>query len=55
MITFMVLLIALGILVITGIIMLLAGGVGFLVAFGDIIVCCILIYLIIKLFTKKKN
>lgn len=55
MITFTILLIALAILIVTGIIMLLAGGVGFLVTFGDIIICGFIIYLIIRHFVRKKK
>lgn len=54
MITFTILLIALVILAIVSVITLLAGGVGFLITFGDVIICGFLIYLIIKHFIKKK-
>lgn len=40
---------------IVGIITLVAGGVGFIVVFGDIIVCVLFIVWIVKKLLKKKK
>lgn len=55
MITLTILLIALAILVISGILAVLGCGLGFLLTFGDVILCAFIVYLIIKHFVKKKR
>lgn len=54
MITFTILLIAL--LIFTAIATLLAvvGGTGIILIFGDLIICGAIIWLLIRMFTKKK-
>lgn len=54
MITFIVLLIALLSLAVAAALIALAGGVGFLLAFGDLIVCGLIIGLIIRLFRRRR-
>ena len=55
MILFTLLMIALVVFAVITIITILIGGVGFIVVFGDLIICILLIVLIIKHFLKKKN
>lgn len=55
MIAFMMLVIALAILIAIGAVMVLVGGVGFVLAFGDVIICGFIVYLIIRHFIKKKK
>lgn len=55
MILFTLLMIALVVFAIITIITILIGGVGFIVIFGDLIICILLIAWIIKHFLKKKN
>ena len=55
MITFTVLaLIALAVTVIS-IILLVVGGTGFIVIFGDLIICVVLIVMLIRFIFKRKN
>ena len=54
MITFIVILVALLSLAIAAALVALAGGVGFLLAFGDLIVCGVLIGLIVRLFRRRR-
>ena len=55
MITFTVLaLIALAVTVIS-IILLVVGGTGFIVVFGDLIICVVLIVMLIRFIFKRKN
>ena len=55
MILFTLLMIALVVFAVITIITILIGGVGFIVIFGDLIICILLIAWIIKHFLKKKN
>lgn len=55
MILFTVLVCALVISAVIGLISAIIAGTGFFLAFGDLLVCALLIYLIVKLFTKKKK
>lgn len=54
MITFIVLLITLLSLVAAAALIVLAGGAGVILAFGDLIVCGLIIGLIVRLFKRKK-
>lgn len=54
MILFTMLCIVLAGLLIFGIITVLSGGITFIATFGDVIICALLVYLIVKLFSKKK-
>lgn len=54
MITFIILLITLLSLAIAAVLIFLAGGFGFILAFGDLIVCVLIIGLIIRLFMRRK-
>ena len=54
MITFIVLLVTILSLIAAGALIVLAGGAGFIVAFGDLIVCGLIIGLIIRLFRRRK-
>ena len=53
MITFTVVLIALLSLAIAAALVIFAGGAGFILAFGDLIVCAGIIWLIIRLFRRR--
>ena len=53
MITFIIILVTLLSLAIAAALIALAGGVGFLLAFGDLIVCGMLIGLIIRIFRRR--
>jgi hypothetical protein len=53
MITFTVILIALLALIIAAALVVLAGGAGVILAFGDLIVCAGIIWLIIRLFRRR--
>ena len=55
MITLCALLIGLIAMAIVSALVLLVGGAGFLVVFGDLIVCGLILWGIIKLFTRKKK
>ena len=54
MITFMALLITLIALAIISTLIVLAGGAGIILAFGDVIVCVMIVGLIIRLFTRRR-
>ena len=54
MITFTILVVAILALIIAATLIVLAGGVGFVLAFGDLIVCGLIIGLIIRLFAQRK-
>jgi hypothetical protein len=54
MITFAVLLITLLSLIIATALVILAGGAGIIFALGDVIVCGVIIWLIVRLFRRKK-
>ena len=54
MITFIVLLVSLLSLAIAGALIVLAGGAGFLLAFGDVIVCVLILGLIVRLIMRRK-
>lgn len=54
MITFTILLIALLSLVTAAALIVLTGGAGIILAFGDLIVCGLLIWLIVRLFRRGK-
>lgn len=54
MITFIILLVTLLTLALVATLVVLAGGAGILVAFGDVIVCGLIIYLLVKLFRRRK-
>ena len=54
MVTFLVLLVTIVSLLIAAALIVLAGGAGFILAFGDVIVCGLIIGLIIKLFRRRK-
>lgn len=54
MITFTILLVALLSLIIATALIILAGGAGIIVAFGDVIVCGLIIFTIIRLFMRRK-
>ena len=53
MITFTIILITLLSLIIAAALIVLAGGAGFILAMGDLIVCAGIIYLIVRLFRRK--
>ena len=53
MITFIVLLVTIVSLIIAAALIVLAGGAGFVLAFGDLIVCGLIIGLIIRLFRRR--
>lgn len=53
MITFMVILIALLSLAIAAALVLLAGGAGVILAFGDLFVCAGIIWLIVRIFRRR--
>jgi hypothetical protein len=53
MITFTVILIALLSLVIAAALVILAGGAGVILAFGDLIVCAGIIWLIVRLIRRR--
>lgn len=53
MITFTVILVALLSLVIAAALVILAGGAGVILAFGDLIVCAGIIWLIVRLFRRR--
>ena len=54
MITLMVILITLLSLAAAAALIILAGGAGFVLAFGDLIVCTGIIYLIVRLFKRRR-
>lgn len=54
MITFTILLIALLLFAIISVICIIAGGAGLILILGDLIVCGAIIWLIIRLFRRKK-
>lgn len=54
MITFTVLLIALVAIAIAAALIFLVGGTGILLAFGDLIVCGFLIWLIVRIFRRRR-
>ena len=54
MITFLALLITLIALAIISTLIVLAGGAGIILAFGDVIVCVMIVGLIIRLFTRRR-
>lgn len=54
MITFIVLLVALVSLLMGAALVALAGGAGVIIAFGDVIVCGLIIWLIVRLFRRRK-
>ena len=53
MITFMIILVALLSLIIAATLVICAGGAGFILAFGDLIVCAGIIWLIVRLFRRR--
>ena len=54
MITFTILLITLLALIIATALIILAGGAGIIVAFGDVIICGLIIFTIVRLFVRRK-
>lgn len=54
MITFIVLLVTVLSLLAAGALIVLAGGAGVILAFGDLIVCGLIIWAIIRLFRRRK-
>lgn len=54
MITFALLLITLLALIITTVLAIVAGGAGIILMLGDLIVCGAIIWLIVRLFRRKK-
>lgn len=54
MITFTFILVALLTLIIATALIILAGGAGIIVAFGDVIVCGLIIFTIVRLFMRRK-
>lgn len=54
MITFSIVVIALLTLVIATALIVLAGGAGFVLAFGDVIICGLIIWLLVKLFRRGR-
>lgn len=54
MITFTLLLIALIVVAIISIISIIIGGAGFIALFGDVIICGLIIWLLVKLFRRRK-
>lgn len=54
MITFTILLVTLLSLAIAVALVVLAGGAGLVLAFGDLIVCGLFIWLIVRLFRRRK-
>lgn len=54
MITFTILLVTLLSLIIATALIILAGGAGIIVAFGDVIVCGLIIFVIVQLFKRRK-
>ena len=55
MIIFTILLIAVIALAIIGLALAIASGAGFMLAFGDIVVFGLIVWLIIKIFRRKKK
>ena len=55
MITLLILLTVILILVIVAAILLGVGGIAFVLVFGDVIICMLIIYWLIKLIIKRKN
>ena len=53
MISFLIILVALLSLVLAAALVLFAGGAGFILAFGDLIVCAGIIWLIVRLFRRR--
>lgn len=53
MITFAILLVVLLSLVIAAALVVLAGGAGVVLAFGDLIICGAIIWLLVKLFKRR--
>lgn len=53
MITFTIILIALLSLAVAAALVIFAGGAGFVLAFGDLIVCAGVIWLIVRLFKRR--
>ena len=54
MITFTLLLIAFIVIAIISIISIIVGGAGFIALFGDVIICGLIIWLLVKLFRRRK-
>lgn len=54
MVTFFVLLITLIALLIAAALIVLVGGVGVILAFGDLIVCGLIIWFVIRFFRRRK-
>ena len=54
MITFTILLVAILSMVIATVLVVLAGGAGIILALGDVFVCGLIIYLIVKIFRRRK-
>ena len=55
MITFIVTLITLLVLAAFAVVLILVGGTGFVIAFGDVIVCGLIIWLIIRFIIKRRK
>ena len=55
MILFSILLATLFILVVTTVLAIALGGAGFIIIFGDVIVCIVFIALLIKFLAKRKK
>ena len=55
MILFTILAIILAIIVVTAILMIAIGGAGFIIIFGDLIVCALFIGLIIRAIFRKRH
>ena len=55
MITFIVTLITLLVLAAFAVALILVGGTGFVIAFGDVIVCGLIIWLIIRFIIKRRK
>lgn len=54
MITFLVLLTIVVCIAIAAALIIIAGGAGFVLAFGDLIVCGLIIWLIVRLFGRRR-
>ena len=54
MITFIILLIAALTIAIATTLVILAGGAGVIIAFGDLIVCGLILWAIVRLFRRRK-
>lgn len=55
MITFALLMLIIAVMIASAIVFLLTGSIAFIISFGDIIVCVMIIWLIVRHCVKKKN